>query len=77
MDQTIKQNPKIVTYRKNRRAKLQPNNENTDICPKCGATTVTDLDKCEIYCTDCGLVVKASISYIGVKKIVYPYGTLL
>ena len=77
MDQQYEKNLKHVTYRKYRRAKLQPNTENTDICPGCGATTVTDLDKCEIYCQDCGLVVKASIEYVGVKHIVYPYGILL
>lgn len=61
----------------NRRAKLHPNTEKTGICPSCGAKTKTDLDKAEIYCTDCGLVVKASIPYVGNKKINYPYGTLL
>lgn len=67
---------KDVTYN-NRRAKLHPNIEKTGICPSCGAKTKTDLDKAEIYCTDCGLVVKASIPYVGNKKIDYPYGTLL
>ena len=66
-----------VTYKKYRRAKLHPNNENTEICPNCGAETITDLDRCEIYCSSCGLVIKASIEYVGVKKLLYPYGTLL
>ena len=74
MDPRDKKFPGYVTRR---RAKLQANNEDTSICPECGAKTVTDLDKCEIYCPDCGLIVKASISYVGVKFIQYPYGTLL
>ena len=74
MDQKDKKFPGYVTRR---RAKLQANNEDTSICPECGAKTVTDLGKCEIYCPDCGLIVKASISYVGVKFIRYPYGTLL
>lgn len=69
--------PRCVTYKKYRRAKLHRNNENLETCPECGAKTVTDLDHCEIYCHDCGLVVKASISYVGVKRVCYPYGTLL
>lgn len=64
-----------VTF--NRRAKLHPNREKVSTCPECGAETITDMDKAEIYCTDCGLVVKASIPYVGNKKINYPYGTLL
>ena len=66
--------PKYVTLR---RAKLHRNTEDTDTCPECGATTITDLDKCEIYCPDCGLVVKASIAYVGNQFIIYPYGLLL
>jgi hypothetical protein len=76
MDQHKPKN-RCVTYKKYRRAKLHPNNENQEICPECGAETITDLDRCEIYCQDCGLVVKASISYVGNRFILYPYGTLL
>jgi transcription elongation factor Elf1 len=61
----------------NRRAKLHRNKEKIGKCPECGAETITDMDKAEIYCKDCGLVVKASIPYSGVKHINYPYGTLL
>ena len=61
----------------NRRAKLHPNKEKVGICPECGAKTKIDMDRAEIYCTDCGLVVKASIPYTGVKTVNYPYGTLL
>ena len=66
--------PKYVTIR---RAKLHPNTEDTHICPECGAETITDLDRCEIYCHDCGLIVKASIEYVGNKRLMYPYGILL
>ena len=61
----------------NRRAKLIPNKEKVGICPECGAHTEYDMDKAEIYCHDCGLVVKASIPYVGNKQIIYPYGILL
>ncbi len=61
----------------NRRAKLYPNKEKIGICPECGAKTIKDMDKAEIYCKDCGLIVKASIRYVGNKQINYPFGTLL
>ncbi len=61
----------------NRRAQLIPNEENPDICPECGANTKYDQDKAEIYCNDCGLVVKASIPYSGIKHIHHHYGILL
>ena len=60
-----------------RRARLIPTNENTSRCPECGAKTKTDMNRGEIYCTDCGLIVKASIHYSGNKYIDDPYGTLL
>ena len=60
-----------------KKAKTIPNNEDTSICPVCGATTITDNGHAEIYCTDCGLIVKASITYVGVEYCTYPYGTLL
>lgn len=74
MDQDIILFPRYVPTR---RAKVHPNTEDTTTCPECGAETITDLDKCEIYCHDCGLVVKASIEYVGNRKICYPYGILL
>lgn len=60
-----------------RRAQLIPNEENPDICPECGANTKYDQDKAEICCNDCGLVVKASIPYSGIKHIHHHYGILL
>lgn len=67
--------PRVVI--KPRRTKLLPTNETPEICPQCGVMTIDDMDRGEIYCPDCGLVVKASISYVGVKHIHYPYGTYL
>ena len=63
-----------ITYK---RAKTIPNTEDTSICPDCGAETITDYGHGEIYCRDCGLVVKASIAYVGNEYCVYPYGILL
>jgi len=60
-----------------RRARLIPTNENTSRCPECGAKTILDMDRGERYCRNCGLVVKASIHYVGNKYIDDPYGTLL
>ena len=64
----------IVSFR---RARLLTNNENISKCPECHGATRLDMDNGEIYCTDCGLIVKASIKYVGLKKIEYPYGILL
>ena len=60
-----------------RRAPLHYTYEKTGTCPECGAKTVTDMDRAEIYCTCCGLIVKASIPYVGNKQVKYLYGTLL
>lgn len=67
-------NESVTLYR---RAKLHPNKEKVGLCPDCGAKTKIDRDRAEIYCPDCGLIVKASIPYTGVKQVIYPYGTLL
>lgn len=75
MDQ--KQQYKFPGYTKPKRAKIRTTDEDTSKCPYCGADTVTDNDKAEIYCHDCGLVVKASIEYVGNKRLMYPYGILL
>ena len=60
-----------------RRARLIPTNENTSKCPSCGAKTKIDMDRGEIYCTQCGLIVKCSIKYTGIHKVNPPYGILL
>ena len=60
-----------------RRAKLVRVDEDTSVCPECGALTETDYEHAETYCTGCGLVVQATIEYVGVRKVKYPYGTLI
>lgn len=43
-------------------------------CPECGEQLTTTEDEDETICTKCGLITSASIEYVGVKKIVLPYG---
>ena len=62
---------KRVVYR---RAKLHRIQEDTTTCPECGAKTEQDLEHMETYCTKCGLVTQATIQYIGIEKVTYPYG---
>ena len=50
---------------------------NINQCPDCGAKTKIDRAHGEIYCQDCGLIVRASIMYVGNMEVVYPYGLLL
>ena len=60
-----------------KRARLIYTHENSSICPECGAKTILDKDMSEIYCTQCGLIVKSSIQHCGVKWLNNPYGLLL
>ena len=60
-----------------RRASIIPTYEKTSQCPICGAKTNMDIEQGELYCNDCGLIVKGSIAYVGVFRIEYPFGTLL
>ena len=62
---------------KYRRAQRRPSYDKVSICPECGTETVKDLDRAEIYCPSCGLIVKASIDYVGIYKVSYPFGLLL
>lgn len=66
-------NKKRIVYR---RAKLYRVNEDTSVCPECGARTETDMEHAETYCTSCGLVTSATIPYVGNRRIKYPYGLL-
>ena len=66
-----------LTLISNRRARLIRTNENPNKCPSCGAETKLDMDRGEIYCTCCGLIVKCSIKHSGVHKLNPPYGILL
>ena len=60
-----------------RRAKHYRVTDDTETCPECGADTITDMDRCEIYCKECGLVTQATIPYVGLRKVNYKYGLLL
>lgn len=60
-----------------RRALIIPSHVNINRCPDCGAKTKIDRAHGEIYCQDCGLIVRASIMYVGNMEVVYPYGLLL
>ena len=65
---------KRVVYR---RAKPHRIDEDTSVCPDCGAKTQSDYEHAETYCTKCGLVTSATILYVGNEKVIYPYGLLL
>ena len=43
-------------------------------CPECGNALNTTEDNDETFCDACGLIVSASIEYVGVLKIDLPYG---
>ena len=66
--------PRLVSYR---RAKLDRVTDDTTVCPECGAKIETDYLHAETHCTRCGLVTQATIEYVGLRKIIYPYGLLL
>ena len=42
-------------------------------CPECNSDKLVD-GEAERYCSKCGLVVTASIEYVGLKHIILPYG---
>ena len=65
---------KRVVYR---RAKLHQIKEDTTVCPECGAKLETDYWHAESYCEECGLVCQATIEYVGIRKVSYPYGLLI
>ena len=50
---------------------------NSNICPECYSELTTTEDEDETICTSCGLIEQATILYVGVQKIKYPYGLLL
>lgn len=60
-----------------RRASIIPTYEKTSQCPICEAKTKLDIGQGELYCKNCGLIVKGSIAYVGVFRIEFPFGTLL
>ena len=75
--QFLKEYQKFKVTHNNRRAKLQRITENRNICPECGANIDYDRDRCEEYCTECGLITSASIPYSGNRRVMYPFGLLL
>ena len=60
-----------------RRARLTRIDEDNTICPQCGANIRFDSEHMEEYCTECGLITRASIPYSSLQKVYYPYGLLL
>lgn len=52
--------------------------DNLDKCPECETLTIQQSqDKSHEYCTKCGLITRASISYVAGLKIDLPYGILI
>ena len=52
--------------------------ENIDKCPECKTLTIKlSEDKSYEYCTECGLITRASITYVAGQRIDLPYGILL
>jgi len=51
---------------------------NLEKCPECGTFTIAlSLDKSYEYCTECGLITRASIDYVAGQRIDLPYGILI
>ena len=48
------------------------------ICPECQTRTIIlDEEKCEEYCTHCGMVTRAASCYVAGEKIELPYGLII
>ena len=54
------------------------NHENLSKCPECGTMTIklSDTNDYE-YCTECGLITRASVKFVAGQKIDLPYGILI
>ena len=59
-----------------KRAEVIRVKENRKKCPHCHSynTLMTDHDRAETYCTSCGLITSAAITYVGLRKILYKHG---
>lgn len=59
-----------------KRAEVIRVKENRRKCPDCHSynTLMTDLDRAETYCTECGLVTSATINYVGLREVHYKHG---
>ena len=52
--------------------------ENIEKCPDCQTLTIKlSEDRSYEYCTKCGLITRASITYVAGQRIHLPYGTLI
>ena len=52
--------------------------ENIEKCPDCQTLTIElSEDKSYEYCTRCGLITRASMTYVAGHRIHLPYGILL
>lgn len=52
--------------------------ENIEKCPECETLTIKlSEDKSYEYCTQCGLITRASNDYVAGQRIDLPYGILL
>lgn len=52
--------------------------ENIEKCPECKTFTIKiNEDKSYEYCTKCGLITRASITYVAGQRIHPPYGLLI
>ncbi|WP_407375131.1 hypothetical protein [Methanobrevibacter sp.] len=57
---------------------LEDETENTDLCPECKTFTIQlSQNRSYEYCTECGLITRASYSYVAGQKIELPYGLLI
>ena len=56
----------------------EPIIENTEKCPECNTLTIKmSEDKSYEYCTKCGLITRASSTYVAGLNIDLPYGVLI
>ena len=52
--------------------------ENLEKCPECKTFTIQlSENRSYEYCTRCGLITRASITYVAGRKIDLPYGILI
>lgn len=52
--------------------------ENIEKCPECKTLTIQlSEDKSYEYCTNCGLITRASIAYAAGLRLDFPYGILI
>ena len=62
---------------KRKRAKVLTTDINFQECPECKNNIIHDEEHCLDYCPECGLVTRASLEYVGLRKAKYPYNLLI